>query len=76
LFFFEISFGGWPIFDFPRLVPPQLRLPHLSWFSKGARDAAESEAILTLMERAEHQHGYFWLLDAQYPGKVSAGTIF
>src|SRR6202050_1764808 len=44
--------GGWRIFDLFVRARLQLRLPHLSRFSKGARDAAESERILTLMECA------------------------
>jgi hypothetical protein len=43
----EYAIGGWPTFDFPKPTPPQLRLPHLSRFSKGARDPAEGEKILT-----------------------------
>jgi hypothetical protein len=37
-----VMLGGWLTFDFFKLAPPQLRLPHLSRFSKGAHSSADS----------------------------------
>ena len=37
--------GDWPTFDFLKLAPPQMRLPHLSLLSKGAHSTAVSHGF-------------------------------